>query len=619
MALKRKFGFWGVFCIAAGAMISSGLFVLPGLAFAQAGPAVLLAYAFAGVLVIPAMVSKAELATAMPRSGGSYFFIERSMGALPGTLAGLATWFSIAFKAAFALIGIGAFAQLISPGVSPWVIKSIAIGCCLVFTALNVLSVKGVGWVQIVLVAVLLGIIGVFVGFGLPATKHMHFANFMDKGMGQVLATAGLVFVSFGGLTKVASIAGEVRRPGRNIPAGMFAAALVVTVVYVVAIFVVIGVVEKDALAGSLTPLALAAQQFLGRGGLVLLSVGAMLAFVTTANAGILSASRSPMAMSHDGLLPGALGRTNKRFGTPHVSILLTSALMITVIGLLDISNLIKVASTMKLMLFALVNLAVLIMRGSKIQNYRPLYKAPFYPYLQCAGIAAYVLLIFQMGTVPRLVTAVFALCGVLWYLCYVRTRIVRESAFVYMVKNIVSKDIYRSRLEEELKEIALERDEVSQDRFDRLISKCEILDIAGTITAHELFRRSARVLAPRLKIDEQQLCELFQQREAQSSTVIQPGLAIPHIIVDGKGLFEILPIRCVQGVRFPGHAEPVRTGFVLVGTRDERNYHLRALMAIAHIVGEHEFLERWLAAPKAEHLRDILLLSARKRDPEPN
>ena len=99
MALKRKLGFWGVFCIAAGAMISSGLFVLPGLAFAEAGPAMVLSYAFAGILVIPAMMSQAELVTAMPRSGGSYFYITRSMGMLLGTLAGLSDWFAIALCA----------------------------------------------------------------------------------------------------------------------------------------------------------------------------------------------------------------------------------------------------------------------------------------------------------------------------------------------------------------------------------------------------------------------------------------------------------------------------------------------------------------------------------------
>ena len=78
-----------MFSIAAGAMISSGLFVLPGLAFAKSGPAVILAYAIAGVLIIPAMLAKAELATAMPRAGGTYFFIERSLGPLAGTIAGL--------------------------------------------------------------------------------------------------------------------------------------------------------------------------------------------------------------------------------------------------------------------------------------------------------------------------------------------------------------------------------------------------------------------------------------------------------------------------------------------------------------------------------------------------
>ena len=113
MKLHRKLGFWSVFCIASGAMISSGLFVLPGLIYREAGPAVVLSYALAGILVIPAMLSQAELCTAMPKSGGTYFFIERTMGALPGTFAGLANWFSIALKSAFALVGIGAFASLI--------------------------------------------------------------------------------------------------------------------------------------------------------------------------------------------------------------------------------------------------------------------------------------------------------------------------------------------------------------------------------------------------------------------------------------------------------------------------------------------------------------------------
>lgn len=618
MKLERKLGFWSVFCIAAGAMIGSGLFVLPGIAFKSAGPGMVLSYGLAGILVIPAMLSQAELATAMPRSGGSYFFIERSLGALPGTMAGLAAWISIALKAAFALIGIGAFVRLFAPDFGEWGIKLVAVGACAVFTALNVISVKGVGWVQVALVAVLVAVMAMFVAMGLPATSHARFAGFMDQGLAGVFATAGVVFVSFGGLTKVASVAEEVPNPGRNLPLGMFAAVIVVSCIYVGATFVTVGVLEPSHLSGSLTPLCQAADQFAGVVGVTVLAVGGMLAFITTANSGILTASRSPMAMSRDGLLPAVVQSVSKRFGTPVVSIVLTACFMVAVILALRIENLVKAASAMMLSLFVMVNVSVLIMRTSGIQNYRPLYRAPLFPYLQIAGIVVYIFLIVEMGSAPLVVAGAFALLGALWYVLYVRRRIVRESAFVYMVKGIISKEMYRSQLEEELKEIALERDEVVQDRFDELIRRCEILDVEEPISSEQLFAKAAEALAPRLQMKEPDLLDLFLKREAQSSTVIQPGLAIPHIIVDGRELFEVLLIRCRSGAMFPNQDKPVQTGFVLVGSRDERNFHLRALMAIAHIVQEPGFDQRWTDAPGPEQLRDVVLLSSRKRDAGP-
>ena len=78
--LKKELGLLELFCISSGAMISSGLFVLPGIAFAKAGPSVILAYLLASMMIIPTMLSKAELATAMPKTGGNFFFIDRSMG-----------------------------------------------------------------------------------------------------------------------------------------------------------------------------------------------------------------------------------------------------------------------------------------------------------------------------------------------------------------------------------------------------------------------------------------------------------------------------------------------------------------------------------------------------------
>ena len=596
-------------------MISSGLFVLPGMAFTKAGPAMVLAYAIAGIMVIPSMLSQAELATAMPKSGGSYFFIERSMGPLPGTLAGLANWFSIALKAAFALIGIGAFAELIWGRQDEWVIKFIAIGCCVFFMVLNILTVKGVGRLQIIMVAILLGILTVFVFFGMPAVKHPHFANFMSRGWREVLATSGLVFISYGGLTKVASVAEEIHHPGRNIPAGMFLAALVVTAFYIAAAFIVVGVLQADELSGNLTPLSLAAEKFMGRAGMILLASSAMLAFITTANSGILSASRNPMAMSRDGLLPAFFQKISPRWRTPHLSIFITGGFMIALIAMLSIENLVKVASTMMITLFGMVNVAVLIMRGSKLQNYRPLFRTPLYPWMQLAGIVMCGFLIVEMGAIPLVTTGAFALAGIIWYFLYVRRKIDRESALVYMVRSVVSKEIYRSELEEELKQIALERDEIVRDRFDDLVRHCRILDIDGSVQADEMFEQAAGVLSQRTGIDRKSLLELLGRREESSSTVIEPGLAIPHIIVEGENIFEIVLIRCRGGAKFAGQDEPVLAAFVLAGSRDERNYHLRALMAIAHIVQEHNFRRRWMDASNAEHLRDILLLSGRKRD----
>ena len=79
-------------------MISSGLFILPGLAFAKAGPAVILSYMLAGIFCLPTLLSMAELTTAMPKAGGDYFYIMRGFGPLLGTVAGFSTWFSLSLN-----------------------------------------------------------------------------------------------------------------------------------------------------------------------------------------------------------------------------------------------------------------------------------------------------------------------------------------------------------------------------------------------------------------------------------------------------------------------------------------------------------------------------------------
>jgi mannitol/fructose-specific phosphotransferase system IIA component (Ntr-type) len=183
------------------------------------------------------------------------------------------------------------------------------------------------------------------------------------------------------------------------------------------------------------------------------------------------------------------------------------------------------------------------------------------------------------------------------------------------MVENIAAKDIIRRGLEDELKQITIERDQIALDRFDHLVKQAVIMDLEANLSAKEMFRNAARELSCRVNIDQEKLYEMFLQREMESSTVIRPGLAIPHIIIEGEHVFDLLIVRCKKGIVFSELHPPVTTSFILIGSMDERNYHLRALMNIAHIVQEADFDERWNKARNMEELRDVILLSKRQRE----
>jgi amino acid transporter/mannitol/fructose-specific phosphotransferase system IIA component (Ntr-type) len=618
--LKRQLGLMDVFSVSTGAMISSGLFVLPAIAFSNAGPAIVLSYFFAAILIIPSILSQAELVTAMPRAGGTYFYIERSLGSAWGLFSGFANWFSLTLKSAFAVVGMAILVEVVlknffSLQLSDWHLKAIAVVCCLGFTILNSISVKHTSRFQSLLVIILLLILAFFVLTGLGSAKVTRLEGFLAKGWPAIFATSGLVFISFGGLTKVVSVAEEVKQPSRNLPLGMILSWIVVTVFYLAVVFITIGVLDGNELSVSLLPISAAANKTVGLFGFILLSLAAIAAFLTTANGGILAASRSPMAMSRDKLLPTALARISKRFKTPQISIMITGGFMIAAIVLLDLESLVKTASTLQLILFTLVNTSVIIMRESRIQAYRPQFKSPLYPYIYIAAIVAYIALIINMGKTPLLISGLFVTLSIAWYFLYVHRRVRRASAAMHVVERVTDRQLKTVTLENELRDILLERDEIIEDRFDKLIRQCEILDMDGHTKAQEVFRKVSKILENKLDTSEYVLFEKFLQREKEGATVIQPGFAIPHIIVEGENKFDIVVIRASDGIEFPGIPEPVKIMFILAGSKDERNYHLRALMAIAQIALEKDFEKRWFSAKGAEGIRNMILLSARRRD----
>ena len=607
---RRKLGLLDVFCTASGAMISSGLFILPGLAHAEAGPAVVVSYLLAGLLAMTGMLSQSELVSAMPKAGGTYYYVTRSMGAAMGTVDGLITWFSVSLKSAFALVGMGAFTALLARQLNMHVV---AVLLCCFFVALNIVGVKDAARVQRWLVMGLLGILLVYIVRGLPAVNVAHFESFTPHGHLAVLSTAGLVFISFGGLVKVAAIAEEVKRPARTVPLGMILSLLVVSIFYCLVVFVTSGVLGGERLDHSLTPISDGAAVFLGRPGVILLSVAAVLAFVSTANAGIMAASRYPLALARDRLLPGVFAKVNTRFHTPHVALLFTGAFMIVAL-FLKLSMLVKVASSVLILTFLFSCLSVIIMRESRLQNYRPQFRSPLYPWTQLVGITGCILLLFGMGLPALLASAVLIVFGFLSYWFYGRARTTREYALLHLLERLTSKALTDHLLESELKDVIRERDHISTDRFDHIIEQCPVLDLDRHMTLDEFFGEVADTMAPRLNTSRDEIVRLLHEREKESSTVIAAGLAIPHLVLEGEHAFDILLARCKPGITWAGDIPDVHAVFVLAGTRDERNFHLRALAAIAQVAQPLHFYKRWIRARGSEALRDVVLLGQRLR-----
>ena len=311
LSLRKELSLFGVYALATGTTLSAGFFLLPGLAASKAGSAVVLAYALAGLALVPAMLSKVELATAMPCSGGAYYFLDRSLGPLAGTIGGLGTWLALVLKTAFALVGMGVYIDVIIPGSTPpGFQKAVAVGLALAFAGLNLKGAKSSGKFQVGLVVGLLAILTVFIVTGIPQVSAEPFADMLDRPPEDIFGTAGLVFISYVGVTKVASVAGEVRDPERILPRGVFLALSTAFFVYVLGMVVLVGVLGVGDLVSTLTPVADAGESIAtpyGRAGAVVLSVAAVLAFSSVANAGIMSASAIP-GYSRDHLLPLCLG-----------------------------------------------------------------------------------------------------------------------------------------------------------------------------------------------------------------------------------------------------------------------------------------------------------------------
>ena len=441
--LERKLGLFSVIIISLSAMIGSGLFVLPALAMLELGSGeyplggVWLAYLFAAVLVIPGAVSKSELSTAMPTSGGSYVYVQKTFGPLIGTIAGLGLWANFMLKSAFALIGFKAYLWVIEDLLGRDIdIEAAAILLLAVIVGINILGVKRIKKVQIpivifsacYLIALCLYAIAFHeMDWGAVSSRDS-FGSLED-----VAATSAFVFVSYAGVTKIAAVGGEVKSPERNLPYGILLSLLFSCMLYVLVTLVMAAAVSpSDYMHGehgaSEDPVYIFAEAV---GGETVGKIAAILAVVTMTSmalAGILASSRFPFAMSRDNLLPTFLESVHQRFGTPHWAIIGTGVAMGLAITFLPVHDVAELASGFKIMIFMLINGCVIVLRASSDSHswYDPRWKTPWplYPAVQLFGIFGGGALLYLMGSKSLVGASAAIVLGLFIYNGYGRSRV---------------------------------------------------------------------------------------------------------------------------------------------------------------------------------------------------
>ncbi|WP_115891743.1 amino acid permease [Haloferax sp. Atlit-48N] len=435
--LAKDLGLLSALTIGIGTMIGAGIFVLPGVAASTAGPVVVASFVVGGLIALVNALSVSELGTAMPKAGGGYYYVNRALGPLFGSIAGLGDWMGLAFASAFYSIGFGQYLATLVPMPEFLFLNEVQVGALVagaVFVGVNYIGAKETGGVQTVIVTVLLAILALFAVQGwlsFDVATLVGDGGIAPFGYGAILPGTALVFVSFLGYAKIATVAEELKNPGRNLPLAVIGSVAIVTVLYAILVSIMLGVVPWPDLSQS-APLT-QATQLAFPGGLAGLAVtvvtlGALLATASSANASILASARINFAMGRDRIVTNWLNEIHPNYATPYRSILVTGAVIILFIAALgrDIEVLAKAASVLHLVVYALMNAALIVFRETD-PEYDPAFTVPLYPVTPLVGMALSLGLLAFVGGEELLLSGLFVVGAVVWYFVYARNNADRQ------------------------------------------------------------------------------------------------------------------------------------------------------------------------------------------------
>jgi len=411
-SLKKTLGFGDALALGIGTMLGAGIFILSGLVASLTGPGAVYAYGIAGATMLCTALTLAELATALPAAGGPYVYVREAFFPFWGFIAGWSLWLGQSLGCAFYIIGFAQYVTYFLPWL-PW--KPVAFVLLVILLRIHVHGSKESTQLQSATVLILLAIILLYLARGLPAVDPNLQVPLFPYGLGAIARSAGFIVISFLGFEAISTAAEEIKNPRVVIPWATVLAVVLVTLLYMGVVYTATGLVSYRELGLSPTPIADTARLVMGPLGSKLIAFGCLLATLSSANAGLLSASRISFAMGRDGVLPGFMEKTHHQYKTPLVALYITAGIIALSLARGDIQGLTQAASFLHLYPFILVNLAILQLRTQR--GYRPGFKVPLGPVFPLLGVGSCLALILQFRRQDVLLGALLLCLGFFAYL----------------------------------------------------------------------------------------------------------------------------------------------------------------------------------------------------------
>ena len=361
--LVRGIRRWDLVALIINSMVGAGIFVLPARAYALIGPYSLLAFCICALVIALIILCFAEVGSRFKETGGPYLYARETFGPAAGFQVGWMFWLarltSSATNCNLLVVYLGYFFPSATTG--GWraaIITAVIVG----LTAVNYVGVRDAAVVSnLFAVGKLLPLLlFIGVGFFFIAPENFNASTLPERGS---FSTAVMLLVyAFTGFENASVPTGEVRDPRRNMPVAILVAVGVVAVFYISIQAVCVGALGP-ALAASERLVADAGRVFLGAAGASLIVAGAAVSIIGNLNAGVLTTPRLPFAMGERGELPAVLSATHPRFHTPHVAILLTSALLLALTLASSVIYALTLSTIARLLAYAATCLALPVLR----------------------------------------------------------------------------------------------------------------------------------------------------------------------------------------------------------------------------------------------------------------